>query len=115
MKNFRTLILNRKTVEQLVDIKKAIAVVEESFREYCFGLAKTPAKIYLDLPEYNGDFRAMPAYIGKLKACTLKWVNVHSDNKKIGLPSVMGLIVLSDPTNGFPPKDCGNDSCAGGA
>ena len=61
-----------------------------------------PAKIYLYLDKYSGDFRAMPAYIEKLKRCVVKWVNVHPKNTKSGLPAVMAIIILSDPANGLP-------------
>ena len=61
-----------------------------------------PAKIYLDLPKYNGDFRAMPAYLETDQACSLKWVNAHPNNPKHGLPSVMAILVLNDPKTGFP-------------
>jgi alanine dehydrogenase len=44
----------------------------------------------------------MPAYIEKLGLCGLKWVNVHPDNRKYGLATVMAIIILSDPRNGFP-------------
>jgi len=49
-----------------------------------------PAKSYIDLPEYNGDFRSMPAYLdvrtedtaedAGWDAAGIKWVNVHTDN-----------------------------------
>jgi alanine dehydrogenase len=61
-----------------------------------------PAKIYIHLVKYRGDFRAMPAYIQGMEACGLKWVNVHPENKKHRLPSVMAIIILSDPGTGFP-------------
>jgi len=61
-----------------------------------------PAKIYLDLKKYSGDFRAMPAYLQGFDSCILKWVNVHPNNKTKGLPTVMGTIILSDPRTGYP-------------
>jgi alanine dehydrogenase len=97
-----TLILSEKEVKQLVGIKSAIKTIEETFSEYGKGKTQMPAKIYLHLPKYNGDFRAMPAYIERSGACSLKWVNVHPQNKKFNLPTVMATIILSDPKNGYP-------------
>ncbi len=97
-----TLILGRNTIEKLIDIKTAIDVVETAFREYGLGRARMPAKIYLDLKEFRGDFRAMPAYVPKFKMATLKWVNAHPLNPKFGLPAVMAVIIISDPKTGFP-------------
>jgi len=102
MKSPKTLILNRKNIEKLVNIKKTIKCVEEAFREYGLKRAQMPAKIYLYLNKFSGDFRAMPAYIEKLNRCTLKWVNAHPLNKKFGLPSVMAIVILNDPRSGFP-------------
>jgi alanine dehydrogenase len=64
-----------------------------------------PAKSYIDLPEYNGDFRSMPAYMdsGDWDAAGIKWVNVHTDNPgEYDLPTVLGTMIYSDPRNAFP-------------
>lgn len=98
----KTLILKRKDVEKLIDIRKSIAVVEQAFRAHGRGMAQMPAKIYLDLKKYAGDFRAMPVYIEGLESCALKWVNAHPNNKKYDLPAVMAVIILNDPKTGFP-------------
>jgi alanine dehydrogenase len=103
MNNYTTtLILDDKTIKKLVNIKQSIGCIERAFREYAQKKAQMPAKIYLDLKKYSGDFRAMPAYLGGLDSCMLKWVNVHAGNKRIGLPTVMAIIILSDPKTGFP-------------
>jgi ornithine cyclodeaminase/alanine dehydrogenase len=49
----------------------------------------------------------MPSYVGaspgRPAAAGVKWVNSHPDNpKKHGLPSVMGVYVLSDPETALP-------------
>jgi alanine dehydrogenase len=76
--------------------------VEKAFVEYGKGQSQMPSKIYLNLPKHNGDFRAMPSYLSGIKSCALKWVNVHPNNVKKGLPTVMATIILSDPNTGFP-------------
>ncbi|OGX29655.1 MAG: alanine dehydrogenase [Omnitrophica WOR_2 bacterium RIFCSPLOWO2_12_FULL_51_24] len=102
MRDHKTLILDKKQVAGLADMKAAIKAVEDVFREYGLGRTKMPPKIYLHLPEHGGDFRAMPAYVRRPDECVLKWVNVHPDNRRFGLPSVMAVIILSDPRNGLP-------------
>jgi len=89
-------------VEKCIAMPQAIEIVENAFKAHGQGLTQMPAKIYLHLDKYNGDFRAMPAYVKEPEACGIKWVNVHPDNKKYGLPSVMALIILSDSKTGFP-------------
>lgn len=98
----KTLILSRKDIAKLIDIRGAIGAVEEAFGEYGSGRARMPPKIYLDLKEFSGDFRAMPSYVPKFKLCTLKWVNAHPKNARFGLPAVMAVMIISDPQTGFP-------------
>ena len=57
-----------------------------------------PPKVYV--PAYPaGDFRAMPA-LGAGHA-SLKWVTSFPGNPEQGLPTVMGLLLLSDASNGM--------------
>jgi alanine dehydrogenase len=58
-----------------------------------------PPKVYV--PAYPaGDFRAMPA-VGAGHAL-LKWVTSFPGNPAQGLPTVTGLVLLSDASNGMP-------------
>lgn len=99
----KTLFLTASDVSALIDEGDAYDAVQEAFQAYAFGRAQMPSKVYLDLPQHHGDFRAMPAYIENLKACGLKWVNSHPENIKTGkFPAVMGVLILSDPETGFP-------------
>src|SRR5947208_3413681 len=59
-----------------------------------------PSKVYLDAPDGPGDFRAMPARGGGL--AILKWVTSFPGNSARGLPVVMGLVAVSDASDGRP-------------
>ncbi len=98
----KTLIVGKKDVRKLITIKDAIQAVELAFKELGLGRVQMPPKIYLNLEKYSGDFRAMPAYIEKLGRCSLKWVNAHPLNAGKKFPTVMAVIILSDPKTGFP-------------
>jgi len=93
-----TLVLDAKAVRELLDISEVIAAVEDAFRALGQGRAAMPPKSYLAVPD--GDFRAMPAALPG--AAGLKWVNVHPGNHARGLPTVMGVMVFSDPATGYP-------------
>ena len=93
-----TLLLDRNAVKNLMRMTEVITVVEEAFRMCGEGRGKMPAKTYLSLE--RGDFRAMPA---ALPGCAgVKWVNVHPQNRSLGLPSIMAILIYSDPETGYP-------------
>ncbi len=78
-----------------------IKEVEYAFKLHGKNQTIMPPKVYLYLNKYKGDFRAMPAYVNKSSG--LKWVNVHPDNPiRQNLPTVMAIIIYSDPDTGFP-------------
>ncbi|MEL7371354.1 MAG: ornithine cyclodeaminase family protein [Myxococcota bacterium] len=94
-------ILTQSQVRDLIKMDVAVQAVESAFVAYGRGETQMPPKVYLDFPNHNGDLRAMPAAMGAVAG--LKWVNSHPDNPaKYGLPSVMGLYVLSDPATAKP-------------
>jgi alanine dehydrogenase len=101
----QTLLLNGDDVDENAQMPEVIGAVEDAFRAYARGDAQMPAKSYIDLPQYNGDFRSMPAYMdaGKWDAAAVKWVNVHPDNPTDhDLPTVLGTVIYSDPETAFP-------------
>lgn len=76
------------------------AAVEAAFADHGKGLVQMPPKVYVTLPA--GDFRTMPAYLPSLDIAGVKIVNVHPENPKKGLPSVMALTVILDTATGRP-------------
>ena len=102
MKYEETLIIPSSVVQSVFDMENGLGVVEEAFRQHGLGKARMPSKIYLDIPEYSGDFRAMPAFIPDLKAAGLKWVNSHPGNTDRGYPTVMAVLILNDPETAWP-------------
>jgi alanine dehydrogenase len=100
-----TLLLDQDAVEAGAQTTDVIDAVERAFAAYARGDVQMPPKSYIELPQHNGDFRSMPAYLRTegWEAAGLKWVNVHPDNPaKHGLPTVMGTMIYSDPETAFP-------------
>ena len=96
-----TRIISAADVRKYADMAGIIDGVETAFREYQQGDSTMPPKSYVELPGINGDFRSMPAQVGE--SAGVKWVNVHPDNPdRFGLPTVMGLVVYSDPETAYP-------------
>jgi alanine dehydrogenase len=98
-------LLSSEGVSENAEMKTVIPAVEDAFAAYERGTAQMPAKSYVELEQYNGDFRSMPAYLdaGDWDAAGVKWVNVHPDNpEEYGLPTVMGTMIYSDPETALP-------------
>jgi alanine dehydrogenase len=86
-------------VEAAVSPERAVEAMRDAFLAYARGEWSMPPKVYV--PAYPaGDFRAMPA-LGAGHAL-LKWVTSFPGNPARGLPTVAGIVVLSDATNGMP-------------
>jgi alanine dehydrogenase len=99
-----SLILTGAEVLQVLDMDLALAAAESAFRAYGEGRVNMPPKSYLQLPK--GDFRAMyGALTLAQEICGLKWVNVHPENPRRGLPTVMAKIILNDPETALELAD----------
>jgi len=100
-----TLLLGPEAVDEHTPLAAVIDAIEAAFAAYARDDVVMPAKSYVDLPQYNGDFRSMPAYVAaeEWDAAAVKWVNVHTDNPtEYELPTVLGTLIYSDPRNAFP-------------
>ena len=90
-------VFSSRDVEAAVSPERALEAVREAFVAYSQGEWSMPPKVYV--PAYPaGDFRAMPALGGG--HALLKWVTSYPGNPAQGLPTVMGLVLLSDASNG---------------
>lgn len=98
-----TLFLTDEEVKSLLSMREVMKVVEQAFVEKSLGRAQMPPKVYLFYRKYDGDLRAMPAYLEEYDVSAVKIVNSHPQNRiKYGLPTVMAVVILVDPRNGFP-------------
>src|SRR5213593_4419438 len=84
-------------VREAVSPERALEAVRDAFVAYARGEWTMPPKVYV--PAYPaGDFRAMPA-LGAGHAL-LKWVTSFPGNPARGLPTVAGMVLLSNAENG---------------
>ncbi len=90
-------LLRAADVEAAVSPERAVEAVRDAFVAYARGEWTMPPKVYV--PAYPaGDFRAMPAHGGGY--ALLKWVSSFPGNPARGLPTVMGMVLLSDASYG---------------
>jgi alanine dehydrogenase len=93
----RVPVFSAEAVQAAVSPERALEAVRAAFIAYARGEWTMPPKVYV--PAYPaGDFRAMPALGGG--HALLKWVTSFPGNPAQGLPTVMGLVLLSDASNG---------------
>jgi alanine dehydrogenase len=92
-------VLSHDAVLAAVSPEQAIERTREAFVRHRAGAWAMPPKVYLESPGY-GDFRAMPARGGGL--AMLKWISSFPGNPERGLPTVLGVVVLSDATTSAP-------------
>lgn len=97
----KTLLLKKSDIKDLVDMDDILLVVEEAFKEYALSRVQMPPKSYLFFK--MGDLRIMPSYLEVPGVAGVKCVNSHPKNpKEYSLPTVMAIIELVDPADGFP-------------
>jgi alanine dehydrogenase len=90
-------LLTAAHVERAVSPSDAVDAVREAFVAYARGEWTMPPKVYV--PAYPaGDFRAMPALGGG--HALLKWVTSFPGNPTRGLPTVSGVVLVSDTSDG---------------
>ena len=90
-------VFSGRAVEEAVSPHEAYDAVREAFVAHHRGAWTMPPKVYVtNYPA--GDFRAMPALGGG--HALLKWVTSFPGNPARGLPTVTGLVLLSNAETG---------------
>jgi ornithine cyclodeaminase/alanine dehydrogenase len=88
-------------MREVLSMGAAIGAMEGVFAAMARGEARMPPKVYIQLEEFGGDFRAMPASMGEVAG--VKWINAHPQNlSRHQLPSVLAIYLLNDARNGYP-------------
>jgi alanine dehydrogenase len=94
-----TLILSRKDVMSVLDMKDCMDVVEKAFGELANGTAVLPLRTNIKPPE--GLCLYMPAYLKDMEALACKVVTVYKNNPvKYKMPTTIGKVLLQDVNTG---------------
>ena len=97
-----TLLLTRHDVAALLSIEECTAAVERVFRLYGEGKTQRPGVLGVHAEDGGFHIKAgvleldRPYFAAKINA------NFPENPKRLGLPTIQGVIVLSDAENGYP-------------
>ena len=102
MANDRTLIFNRSDVERLLTLDECIAAVEDAFVQHAQGKTSPPG--VLGMHGHDGSFHIKAALLTLDRPYFAAKTNTNfpHNGERHNLPTIQGVVVLCDATNGFP-------------
>ncbi len=97
-----TLILSAADVARLLDLPSCMAAVESAFVAHAEGRAFGPAVLGVHVP--GGGFHVKAAGLADARSRFAAKLNANfpGNGSRFGLPTIQGVVVLSDAENGFP-------------
>lgn len=96
------LMLSRSDIQSLITMPEAIEALRKAHAEFSRGAAAMPVRSVVLVPEHDGWYGIMPAYLSSSGALGLKSVTVFKGNGAKGLPATLGATLLLDPETGVP-------------
>lgn len=106
MQEIKVKLLSKEDIASILTLEDVIRITEEVYKHFGKGDIYAPPKISLPLqdPEVPGMhwINSMPAFLKYNEIVGVKWVNVTSNNRCVGLPVTMGSIILNDVKTGMP-------------
>ncbi|MGL5231957.1 MAG: hypothetical protein ACRC7W_01320, partial [Fusobacteriaceae bacterium] len=93
------LLLNKVQMEELISIKDAITIIEDSLLAYSKNETIAPLRAHIPVGE-NSTSLFMPAYIPSMNSLGIKIVSVFPENAHINKDVVLGKMLLLDDKTG---------------
>ncbi|MEE8443172.1 MAG: ornithine cyclodeaminase, partial [Dehalococcoidia bacterium] len=95
------LLLDRATIQRLLDMKEAVDLMETAFTELVNQTVNMPQRLVMADAEHAGLTLFMPAHLKGLGAIGIKAVTVFPNNpSKYQIPTTLATIVLLDQETG---------------
>ncbi len=96
-------VLGEKEIRACVSVdQEALDVVSEGFSALAQGKVTLPPIMRIDVPENHGEVDIKSAYIHGLDSFAIKIAAGFFDNRKLGLPTGSGMMILIDALTGRP-------------
>ncbi|HEY8687971.1 MAG TPA: ornithine cyclodeaminase family protein [Chitinophagaceae bacterium] len=96
----KPLYISKEEVAQYLSMEKCIGLMEEAFTALAKGQALQPLRSLMWLPDKTGLLGMMPAYSADKKMMGIKVISAFSGNRKFGLSSHQGAVLLFESTHG---------------
>jgi len=96
------LYINKEKLAILLPMNECIEVMEKTFRSLAKGEILQPLRNIMWLPDKKGLLGMMPGHAASLGVMGIKIITVFHSNRKAGLPSHQGVVILFDAQNGQP-------------
>ncbi|HEX9015603.1 MAG TPA: ornithine cyclodeaminase family protein [Chloroflexota bacterium] len=96
------LMLSRSDIKNLITMPEAIEALKTAHAEFSRGEAAMPVRSVITIPQHDGWYGVMPAYLAGSGALGVKSVTVYKQNPSKGIPATLGLTLLLDPATGVP-------------
>lgn len=102
MKRVELIYLSQEDILDMnLSLKEVTDLVERGLDEHGRGKVENPPKPGIH-SKVNSFIHAMPAYYRDLNIGGLKWVSGYPDNRGLGLPQILGLMIVNDMDTGVP-------------
>src|SRR5882757_1078978 len=95
-----TLLFKRKDVAKLLTIEQCITAVEQVFKLYFLGEAQKPEVVGIHAQDGGFHIKAGIMNLGNNYFVAKTNSNFPGNNKKNGLPTIQGVIIVFDADNG---------------
>lgn len=98
----RVVILNQKSIEEVLDMKQVIEVVEQVYSSKSAGEAVVWPMVFYEFEPGKADMDIKSGYLKEKDIYGLKLVSWYGENSKLGLPQLFGTTVVFDSKTGAP-------------
>lgn len=92
--------ITEQDIQRAYSMKECIEDMKQGFRFYKEKKTHSPVRAVLEHSQLNANTLYMPCYIENLEYETVKVVSIFPNNSEKGLPSLQGVILLTETENG---------------
>ena len=102
MKPEGTLVLDRSQVAQVLSLRDCIAAVDDAFRRQGEGVVPPPGTLGFHVASGGFHIKAAVMQLENWFFAAKANANFPDNRSRFGLPTIQGVVVLSDAENGYP-------------